>query len=89
MPSGAARTAFLDRVRWRSRRGLLELELLLLPFVRGQLVTLDDEKLAGFARLLEHDDWDIFEWLQQRAAPPAELADIVAHVRQFLPQAPT
>ena len=82
----AERSAFLERVRWRSRRGLLELELLLLPFVRMQLASLDDEMLAGFAQLLERDDWDIFEWLQERATPPADLAGIVVHVRQFLAQ---
>lgn len=77
----------IERVRWRSRRGLLELELLLLPFLQTGLTALDEERLASYARLLECDDWDIFEWLQERATPPAELAGIVAHVRRFLPQA--
>lgn len=85
----AERAACRERVRWRSRRGLLELELLLLPFVRMQLASLDDEMLAGFAQLLERDDWDIFEWLQERAMPPADLAGIVVHVRQFLAQSPS
>lgn len=67
---------------WRSRRGMLELELLLLPFVRTRLGSLSPEDKTCYARLLEHDDWDIFDWIQGRATPPdPELAGIVAAIR--------
>ncbi len=72
--------ALLARARWRSRRGALELELLLLPFVQTQLTSLDDQALQDYSRLLDCDDWDIFDWLQQRSKPPPDLAAIVSRI---------
>jgi antitoxin CptB len=61
---------------------MLELELALAPFVLQRLDGLSAEDKARYARLLEHDDWDIFEWVQGRHAPAdPELAAIVAEVR--------
>lgn len=71
------------RLRWRSRRGMLELELALAPFVDERLPHLCREDKARYERLLEHDDWDIFEWIQGRGRPPdPELAAIVAEIRR-------
>lgn len=56
-------------LRWRSRRGLLELELLLMAFVRTRLGELDEEAKACYARLLEVDDCDLYDWLQARDEP--------------------
>ncbi|MFV2091313.1 MAG: succinate dehydrogenase assembly factor 2, partial [Pseudomonadales bacterium] len=47
------RSTRLERLRWRSRRGLLELELLLLPFVDTEMGDLSDELLARFEKLLD------------------------------------
>lgn len=70
------------RLQWRSRRGMLELELALQPFVERCLDDLSAADRQRYARLLEHDDWDIFEWLQGRGeAPDADLAGIVADIR--------
>jgi antitoxin CptB len=63
---------------------LLELELLLLPFIDAQLAALSDERLARFEALLDCDDLDIYEWLMARSVPAEELATIVAEVRGFL-----
>jgi antitoxin CptB len=59
----------VQRLRWRSRRGMLELELALKPFVEQQLMSLDPVDLQRYAVLLEHDDWDLFDWLQGRSEP--------------------
>ncbi len=72
----------VNQLTWRSRRGMLELELLLQPFVRRELPTLTPEERKLYARLLEHDDWDIFEGLQGREAPADEaLLAILERVR--------
>jgi antitoxin CptB len=69
-------------LRWRSRRGALELELLLLPFVTTRLAGLASEAKARYARLLDYDDWDIYDWIQGRGDPPeADLREIIALVR--------
>jgi antitoxin CptB len=74
----------LNRARWRSRRGLLELELLLKPFVDGGFMALSEPLKQDYERLLDHDDMDAHEWLLARAEPPAELADLIAEMRRFL-----
>lgn len=74
------------RLRWRSRRGMLELELALAPFLEQRLATLSGEDRQRYARLLEQDDWDIFEWLQGRGVPAdADLAAIVGQIQAANP----
>ena len=69
-------------LRWRSRRGLLELELLLRGFVDARLTSLSHVEKQDYARLLERDDCDIYDWLMGRGEPddPALVA-IVRTVR--------
>ena len=57
------------RLYWRSRRGLLELELKLIPFFRYAYPNLPPELQRTYADLLEYEDWLIFDWLQGRSNP--------------------
>ena len=63
-------------IYWRSRRGMLELELKLVPFVRDHFETLSADEQQRYEQLLAYEDWQIFDWLQQREVPddPALLA---------------
>ena len=72
---------------WRSRRGMLEVELKLLPFARTGLRELASAEREAYARLLQEDDWQLHDWLQGRSAPadPA-LARIVGRIRGMEPQ---
>jgi antitoxin CptB len=73
-----------DRIYWRSRRGMLELELQLLPFAAEAYPGLQPDEQVAYARLLEHDDWDLFDWLQGRArCSDPELDRLVARIRDF------
>ena len=65
---------------WRSRRGLKELDLLLVPFAEALFDALTDAQRAAYAELLLRDDPDIWAWLSARSAPPADLAEIVAMI---------
>jgi antitoxin CptB len=68
---------------WRSRRGLLELELLLVPFVRECYACLPKEAQQSYAQLLEFEDLDIYDWLQGRAHPEdPSLASIIALIQE-------
>ena len=42
-----------DRCYWRSRRGLLELDLLLPPFVKARFDSLSSAQTSALERLLE------------------------------------
>ncbi|MEM9621789.1 MAG: succinate dehydrogenase assembly factor 2 [Pseudomonadota bacterium] len=72
------------QIYWRSRRGMLELELKLVPFVRDCFSQLSKEHQAAYERLLGEEDWQIFDWLQQREQPDDRvtgeiIAQIIAH----------
>ena len=73
-----------DRSYWRSRRGLLELDLLLPPFVKSRYEVLSDAQRLALQRLLDCEDQDIWDWYQRRSAPGDDgLAEIVELVRAF------
>ena len=71
------------KIQWRSRRGMLELELELVPFAREHFDRLSATDREAYARLLEEDDWRIHDWLRGRSQPgDAALERIVALIRQ-------
>jgi succinate dehydrogenase flavin-adding protein (antitoxin of CptAB toxin-antitoxin module) len=49
---GKADGRVLERLRWRSRRGLLELELILTRFLQTKLETLSQEEIGIFEEVL-------------------------------------
>ncbi|HEY1026780.1 MAG TPA: succinate dehydrogenase assembly factor 2 [Pseudomonas sp.] len=72
----------LNRLFWHSRRGMLELDVLLVPFVQEVYPTLDGENQARYRKLLECEDQDMFGWFMQRGEP--EDADLRHIVRMIL-----
>ena len=66
-----------DRARWRSRRGMLELDILLVAFARERYPHLTIADQCAYQQLLRRDDWEIWDWLQGRSAPPPALFGIV------------
>jgi antitoxin CptB len=68
----------LNRMRWRSRRGMLELDLLLQPFFDEVFRDLPYENQLTFVKLLEQDDPDLLMWFSNKAVPDdQEMADLV------------
>lgn len=57
------------RVYWHSRRGMLELDLVLMPFAEEVYPTLDPPTQALYRELLDCEDADLFAWLVHRAPP--------------------
>ena len=58
------------RIRWGCRRGLKELDLLLLPFVDEKYATLSVAEQQSFAELLETPDPELYSWLIAYNTPP-------------------
>lgn len=68
----------LHRLRWASRRGMLELDLVLLPFVENVYTTIAPEDQQRFDDLLESEDTDLFNWFLGKGVPDdPDLARIV------------
>ena len=58
------------RLYWHSRRGMLELDLLLVPYAENYLSQLSDDELRMYSELLREEDQDLFVWLTRRATAP-------------------
>ena len=70
-----------NRLRWRSRRGMLELDLLLLPFCDEVFDSLPEYEQDIFVRLLEQDDPDLLQWFSRKGVPDdPELAALVERI---------
>jgi antitoxin CptB len=69
------------RLKWACRRGMLELDVLLMPFVDEAFDSLDYEQQEIFERLLTSDDPDLFAWFMghQQCQDP-ELAGMVSTI---------
>ena len=72
----------LKRLYWHSRRGMLELDVLLVPFVQEVYATLDADDQARYRKLLECEDQDMFGWFMQREEP--EDPDLKRMVKMIL-----
>jgi antitoxin CptB len=71
-----------NRLLWGSRRGMLELDLILQPFVENIYPTLAPEDQLGYQRLLECEDQDMYAWFMRREDPQdTNLQRIVELVR--------
>ena len=69
------------RIRWACRRGMLELDVLFMPFVEEAYDSLNAEQQAIFQRLLTQEDPDLFAWFMghQQCQDP-ELAGMVSTI---------
>jgi antitoxin CptB len=62
----------LERARWRCRRGLLELDIVLQRFMDCYYTHLDEEGLTQFERLLDLPDNDLWDLITARHAKAEE-----------------
>lgn len=59
----------MKRLFWHSRRGMLELDVLLVPFLQEAYPTLEAADKQRYQKLLECEDQDMFGWFMQRSKP--------------------
>ncbi|MCG6951768.1 MAG: succinate dehydrogenase assembly factor 2 [Betaproteobacteria bacterium] len=71
-----------DRLKWKCRRGLLELDLVLERFLRREGKTLSESDAAALSELLEQPDNDLWELVIGRSdRVDARLRGILAQLR--------
>jgi antitoxin CptB len=70
------------QLKWRCRRGMLELDLLLLGFLEHGYDALTAQGREAFQELLSYPDQDLLEYLMARALPTdKDVADVVNCIR--------
>lgn len=62
----------MNRLFWHSRRGMLELDILLVPFAKEVYPSLSEEDQHRYVKLLTCEDVDLFAWLMGREVPEDE-----------------
>jgi antitoxin CptB len=72
----------LARMRWKCRRGMLELDLLLRDFLDHGYPRLDDAEKRDFDRMLDYPDAVLLEWFMGRIRPTdKDVAQLVEKIR--------
>ncbi len=85
--SGLDRREYLERARWRSRRGMLEIDFFLVGFAENRLADLGEAQQAEYTRLLECEDVDLHAWLTGRGeSPDAGLHAMITLIREYAAQ---
>ncbi len=73
-----------NRAKWASRRGLLELDLLLAPFVTEAFLELTVVLRQDYRELLFQDDQDLMEWIMGRSAITEDrFVTVIEEIRRF------
>jgi antitoxin CptB len=71
----------MRRLRWQCRRGMLELDHLLMRFLDLGYADLDGGRQREFAALLRGQDQDLSDWLLARREPEdPRVAALVRHI---------
>lgn len=69
------------KLRWQCRRGMLELDMMLMPFVDSVFSSLNEQQQADFEKLLSYEDSQLFPWLMLRERPDdpkmAAMVDVI------------
>jgi antitoxin CptB len=75
----------LRRLRWRCRRGMRELDQLMLRYLDGRWPSADDAERAVFLRLLDTEDDKLWRWFMGREAPQEAELDVLVRAIIDLP----
>ena len=72
------------KILWQCRRGLGELDALLIPFVEKNLSKLTDEEINKFQQFLSYEDIEIFDILvNKKQFKESNLISIVSKIIDF------
>ena len=78
--------AEVRRLRWRCRRGMRELDQLLVRWLERERPTASEAERGDFLRLLDCEDDRLWRWFLGHETPPdAPLDALVQRIRQLPP----
>jgi antitoxin CptB len=69
-------------LRWRLRRGMRELDMVLERYHERRYPAAAAAERRAFAALLAREDPEIWQWLMGHAAVPPEFSDVIARLRR-------
>ncbi|WP_444997660.1 FAD assembly factor SdhE [Aliikangiella sp. IMCC44359] len=73
------------RLAWQCRRGMLELDVILIPFLEQYFDDLSHDEQRQFRELLKEADPDLYTWLMGYGeSDNLELRHIVQHIKKVM-----
>lgn len=73
------------KIEWECRRGMRELDKLIMPFYQQHFDELTEEQQQTFVEMLRYTDPELFRWfMNQDPAPTAELQTMVKLIQSKL-----
>lgn len=76
-------TTMNNRLLWRSRRGVLELDLILIPYTENRYPQLPFPLRQDYERLLNLEDTQLRQWLIENQQAPAPFKRIVKDIIEY------
>tara|TARA_X000000368_G_scaffold413793_1_gene402469 strand:+ start:680 stop:943 length:264 start_codon:yes stop_codon:yes gene_type:complete len=72
------------KILWQCRRGLWELDAILIPFVENNFSSMEEEEIDKFRKLLAYEDIEIFDILvNKKPFEDEDLNPIVFKILNF------
>ncbi len=72
----------MSRLRWRCRRGMAELDIMLDNFLTYGYLQLDQHKKTVFYKMLEYPDNELHDYLILKTQPrDREIQDVIISIR--------
>lgn len=72
----------IKRLKWKCRRGMLELDLLLGEILKNRYGLLPPDHQQLFDELLDEGDQDIYAWLMGTKTPDVPYGDLISALRR-------
>jgi len=74
----------LNKLRWRCRRGTLELDLMLTRYLEQRYQSANQSERQTFLKLLELEDSELLRYLMSDCRPvDTDFADLVKEIRRL------
>ena len=75
----------INRIYWKCRRGMREIDLLLREFSQNSLEKLNDEQLLLFEEILDYDDQSLYDFIFKKESLDNEVHEkfISKYIKKF------
>ena len=75
----------INRIKWKCRRGMREIDLLLREFSQTTLSALDENSIDAFDQVLDYDDQKLFDYIFKNESLGNEIHEdfIDRYLRKF------
>ena len=73
------------KVIYRSRRGLKEIDVYFVPYVKNYYLSADPAEKALFAELVDQEDPDLLDWFMEVGeAPRTGIKELIVKLKQYV-----